>query len=109
MVRSDQEINVIYVKWFGKINKKGELDMCSAYKVKVKTTNAMRDTTCDNWDSDASMQDINYYDCEDGTLYVITDDPKSIYDKFGKDTILSVERVGIGYCLVGKEVKDELS
>lgn len=49
--------------------------MKKAYRVTVKTTNGLRDTT--------SGPDLySYRDCDKGELYVITDDPKKIYDEF---------------------------
>jgi len=69
--------------------KKGKKEIMRTYKVKVKTTKA-------NWNNE---QDPEYYDCENGILYVITDDPRKIYDKFSKDTVIEIEDIGIGYIL----------
>ena len=65
------------------------------YRVKVKTTNALQTTTRTNWEKDGG----EYYDCEDGILYVITDDPRKIYDKFSPQTIIAIEDIGVGYIL----------
>jgi len=66
------------------------------YKVTVRTTNALRDMTCDYWGNDVKIK-CNYYDCVDGVLYVVTDDIKKIIDKFGNDTIINIKNLGIGY------------
>lgn len=68
-----------------------------AYKVRVKTTNALGDMTCDYWGDEAGK--ANYYDCAKGILYVITDDPQKIYKKFSKETVISIVRIGIGCVL----------
>jgi len=58
------------------------------YKVKVKTTNDLETVTYG--------KDVNsYLPCEDGILYVVTDNPKEIYDMFLNVT--SIEDVGVGY------------
>jgi len=66
-----------------------------AYKVKAKTTNALNDTV----EVYESEQSLVYYECENGILYVITDDPRKIYDKFSKDTIIKIEDIGVGYII----------
>ena len=62
------------------------------YRVEVKCTNSSKDTC-------ANYTNKKYFDCVYGCLYVTTDDPKSIYDKFGIDTVKGIEEIGIGYTL----------
>jgi len=45
-------------------------------------------------------QKEEYHDCEHGILYVIADDPRKIYDKFGQNTVEEITDVGFGYCLI---------
>ncbi len=61
-----------------------------AYLVSVRTTNATQ-TTCHNKETDT------YYDCTDGELYVISDDPRKIYDMLGKETVKCIKYLGEGY------------
>ena len=67
------------------------------YLVEVKTTNSSKNTTRANWNS--SDGNSEYYDCENGIIYVVTDDPKKIYDMLSKDTIIKIEDIGVGYSL----------
>ena len=63
------------------------------YKVKVETTNAANDTV------GVYLEDeIKYYPCKNGILYVVTDDPRKIYNKF-KSSVISIEEIGVGYSL----------
>lgn len=43
--------------------------------------------------------DRKYLPCTDGKVVVLTDDPVKIYDKFGRDKVLSIETAGEGYYL----------
>ena len=62
----------------------------NCYKVVVNTTNSSNNT----------FRGIgNYFECIDKTLFVITDDPSKIYLSFGKGSVISVEKIGIGYTL----------
>lgn len=61
------------------------------YKVKVRTCNAFRNY----FKSDG--YDKEYYDCENGLIYVITNEPSEIFARFGALVLESVEAVGIGY------------
>jgi len=83
-------------EWCVNQKKKGKKEIMRTYKVKVKTTNALKKMTKANWNDEHSSE---YYDCEDGILFVITDDPRKIYDKFSKDTVIEIEDIGIGYIL----------
>ncbi len=65
----------------------------------MKTTNALKDTATTNYWKDQDRTKVEYFECEDGKLYVITDDPKKIYDKFSKETIISITDIGVGYVL----------
>ncbi len=71
------------------------MDSMRVYQVHVKTTNAMKDTTTNNWKD----KNREYFDCENGVLYVVTNDPKKIYDKFSKETVISITDIGVGYAL----------
>ena len=64
----------------------------STYKVTVETTNALGNTTC-NRDTD------KYSDCIRGVLYVVTDNPEKIYSTFGKDQVMCIEFIGMGYAI----------
>ncbi len=65
------------------------------YKVTVKTTDTLN-RLC--------VQEIGklcrtFYKCEEGVIYVITNDPCEIYKKFTPEAIKSIEDIGIGYTL----------
>ena len=49
--------------------------------------------------------DDEHCDCIDRTIFIFTDNPEDIYRAIGKDTIISVEKIGVGYSLsnVGSE------
>lgn len=64
------------------------------YRVAVNCTNHLNDTCCNR-----TEEQNEYFDCKHGVLYVVTDDPKKIYDKFGLDTVSSITEIGIGYTL----------
>lgn len=66
------------------------------YKIEVKTTNSSRNSTRSTW-----MLGQEYLDCEDGVVYVTTNDPKSIYEMF--EDIVCVRKIGIGYSIQGEE------
>ncbi len=61
------------------------------YKVKVETINILQDTF---W----VEIDDKYYNCENGIIYIVTDDPREIYRKFN-GVVKSVEDIGVGYIL----------
>lgn len=67
-----------------------------AYKVNVATTNSLRTTThgpgCGKIGENAP-----FHDCEHGFVYVVTDDPKKIYDEF--PLTISIEEIGCGYTI----------
>jgi len=69
------------------------------YKVKVKTTNGLGNTV---------KISTGYLDCEYGILFYITENPHEILDIFSVDNILSIERVGIGYCKHGMETNETI-
>ena len=68
----------------------------TAYKVTVKSN-----------DYRGTFFEVNgeYYDCESGEIFILTDNPEDIYRAIGKDIIISVEKIGVGYSLsnVGSE------
>jgi phage-related protein len=68
----------------------------SIFKVKLKTTNAIKNTSKDS--------ESNYIDCMDGVVYVITDDPRKIYDSF--KNVIDISFVGIGYSLLDADKAD---
>lgn len=68
----------------------------NCYKVKVKTTDSVLN------DSFQIKKSENggigeYFDCENSIIYIITDTANRIYEKFGDDVIISIEKIGIGY------------
>lgn len=60
------------------------------YKVELVTTNGIGNTTC-NRETD------EYRDCLNGVAFVITDNPRKIYDLFGAQQVRRVENMGPGY------------
>ena len=66
-----------------------------AYKVTLICINALGNK-CHNQKTD------KYYDCIKNTACVITDDPCEIYELFGTDNVMNIERTGIGYVLQSK-------
>ena len=67
----------------------------NTYQVAVKTTNACQDTTYGP--GKGKIGNDPYRDCEHGFLYVVTNDPKKIYDEF--PDVIAVTRIGVGYHL----------
>lgn len=67
-----------------------------AFRVTLKTTNAVKNTV--RKPSPAKGKD-EYIEIEDGLAYVLTEDPKRIYDYFGVENVLKIERLGKGYTL----------
>lgn len=67
--------------------------MSKAYKVEVKCTNSTKDTCCNYYTEGLN----DYFKCKNGVLYVVTDNPKKIYNKFSSDTVLSITEIGVGY------------
>jgi hypothetical protein len=59
------------------------------YQVKVRTTNAIQNTFL--------TVKGEYLKCDDGILFVITDDPRMIYSDIGYDKVLCVEDIGYGH------------
>lgn len=62
-----------------------------AYCVKIIPTSYIGDTMCNNQGE--------YFECRQSEVIVVTDDPKKIYDKFGDISVVTIERIGIGYTL----------
>lgn len=60
------------------------------YKVRVGVTNALKSTTYGPKNGKNT-----YRDCVEGVLFVVTDDPKKIYDEF--PLTISIDEVGCGY------------
>lgn len=46
-----------------------------------------------------SHDKIEYFACEEGVVYVLTEDPRLIYDVFTPDTVISITDIGVGYSL----------
>ena len=67
-----------------------------AYLVKVETTSCLGDTTYGPGNGEIGKEEP-YHDCRLGLLYVVTDNPRKIYDEF--PLVISVEEIGIGYHL----------
>lgn len=67
-----------------------------AYKVECETTNALWNTTYGP-NKGKGIGDA-YRECRDGVLYVITDDPRKIYNEF--PLTKSIEEIGIGYVFI---------
>lgn len=62
------------------------------YQVLCKTTNSSEDMAYNKVTDE-------YFDCEYGILYVVTDSPEKIYKKFGNESVLTVEKLGFGYVI----------
>ncbi|MHA1711963.1 MAG: hypothetical protein ACTSUS_07895 [Candidatus Freyarchaeota archaeon] len=71
-----------------------------AYEVKVRVTNGAKNTFCD--------AEGKYGACEWGVIYVYTDNPELIFRWLG-DTALEVKRLGIGYSLEDRQIKEAIS
>jgi len=61
------------------------------YLVKVKTTSCLRSTF-------RVEDDDHYYDCEDAMIYVVTDDPKKIYDIW-RESVIEIKDIGVGFAV----------
>ena len=63
------------------------------YKVVLRTIDPTASKTCKHF----GVKDVKpeYYDCINGVLYITTDEPKRIYDWFGKETVISIEEIGM--------------
>jgi len=70
----------------------------STFKVKVRTTNVLNNTTTDSC-VENDEEKPHYYPCENGVLFVITDDPRKIYEWLPNEAIESIEKIGVGYSL----------
>jgi len=68
------------------------------YRVEVETTNALKDTFAIRHPEGKN----EYYDCEEGVIYVFTNNPSEIFEKLGADNVKSIEYVGVGYLLEEK-------
>lgn len=66
------------------------MEQMRIYRCEILTTNALKDTCRDACGL--------HYNCQDGIFYVVTNDPKKIYEKFGP-AIISITCVGIGYTI----------
>ena len=65
----------------------------NCYRVKVKTTNAMRDTYCNTGDD---VVPGTYRECEDGEVYVVARSAVAAMKMFRDSIIESCERIGVG-------------
>lgn len=70
------------------------------FKVTVRCTNYSKNTFSVEKTSPTSLfnRDFDYYDCSGGVIYVATECPIKIYEKF-KDAVISIEDIGVGYYL----------
>ena len=66
-----------------------------AYKVMVETTDCASKTT--NGPGKGVIGKDPYRECSHGCLYVVTDDPKKIYNEFPQT--ISIEEIGFGYSI----------
>lgn len=67
----------------------------NCYKIKVKTTNSSNDTFHVKRNENDEISE--YFDCEDSIIYVVTDAINKIFEKFGDEVIIYIEKIGIGY------------
>ena len=71
------------------------------FEVQVQTTNAMRDTYCVGGnEGDVGLG--HYFDCNDGTLYVVAENLAQVHALLG-DIILGVRKLGYGRVAAHKE------
>jgi hypothetical protein len=70
------------------------------YRVEVKCTGALKNA-CANYHGNNGRigSNTDYFDCEDGYLYVSTNDPSKIFNMLSEDTVISIKRVGVGYTI----------
>jgi len=78
-----------------KTDTKGETMKC--FKVNVATTDTLRKNTYGSGRGEIGINKAPFRDCEHGFLYVVTDDPKKIYDEF--PATIGIEEIGVGYCI----------
>jgi hypothetical protein len=65
-----------------------------AYKVYCETTGALMDSTYGPLTPEGQN---TYRKCKDGVLWVVTDNPKRIFDEF--PATCKIEEVGVGYSI----------
>jgi hypothetical protein len=68
----------------------------NCYCVEVTTTNAIKNVTVGPGEGRIGMKDA-YFDCVNGILYVITDEPEKIFSQF--PWVKSITKLGVGYVL----------
>lgn len=48
-------------------------------------------------------KDVQYLKCSgrgyEGTIFVVSEDPALIYEKFGIDVVVSIKEIGVGYSM----------
>ncbi len=74
-----------------------EMNSYRAYKVTVKTTGVLSKTTYGAGNGKIGDEKDAYLECENGVLFVVTDDPRKIYDQFPLTE--SIIDLGVGYSI----------
>ena len=64
------------------------------YKVKVRATNFGN-----SFKAEPKEFKSTYFNCEDGELFVVTDNPSKIYETFGADVVVAIIDIGVGFVL----------
>jgi hypothetical protein len=68
----------------------------NTYRVEVETTNALATATYGPGRGEIGKEPFR--NCDQGIVYVITDDPRKIWDEF--PLTISVAKIGFGYELM---------
>jgi len=69
-----------------------EIKAFCCYKVKCKTVKENKNLTRATW-----MVGDDNLECKSGNVYIITDDPRTIYDTF--EDVISIKNIGVGYTI----------
>jgi len=67
------------------------------YKVKCKTVKENKNLTRATW-----MVGDDNLECKSGNVYIITDDPRTIYDTF--EDVISIKNIGVGYTITNEGI-----
>ena len=73
----------------------------AAYLVRLECTNSRRNSV--NRLSSVHNYLGDYIKVQDGEAIIVTNTPTDIYEFFGKDNVMSVKRIGVGYYIPDKE------
>ena len=66
-----------------------------AYRLECRTTDCLQTTTYGPGEGNIGGELEPYHKCDFGIVYVVTDDPRKIYDEF--PLVKTISEVGFGY------------